>query len=119
MSTTTVLIALIALGYFATLVWFRDRVVRWKAIGFGLFGILILGLFNIAIALIGIVLGWVDLSAEIDIHMLGNSISYFLMLAAVVCLLQSLLPADVGIHQLWPSCLDDESPKHKEPPPAE
>ena len=119
MSTTTALIILTAVGYFAVLVWYRDRVVRWQAIGFGLLGLLLVGLFNIASALAGVVLGWIDLSAEFDIQVIGSSISYFLLLAVLVCLFQSMLPAGVLIHKLWPTHEGKDPPKPEEPPASE
>lgn len=119
MSTATAMIILIALGYFSTLVWYRDRVIHWKAIGFGLLGLLLVGLLNIATALTGIILGWIDLSAEIDIHVLGSSISYFLLLAVLVCLFQSMLPAGVLVHKLWPNHESGGSSETNESPPSE
>lgn len=119
MSTITALVILIAIGYFFVLVKYRDRIVRWNAIGFGLLGLLLIGLINVAVTLTGIILGWFDLSVEFDIHELGASLSYFLMLAVLVCLFQAMLPVGVVIHRLWPGLGDAAKSEGEEPPSSE
>ncbi|MBX2851439.1 MAG: hypothetical protein KTR15_06815 [Phycisphaeraceae bacterium] len=70
------MILLNALGYFAVVVWFRDRVVNWRPIGLGLLALVLLGLAHVVFTVLAILSG-LDHSDALIFLNLGDAILFF------------------------------------------
>lgn len=92
---STVLISLISIGVFAILIWYRDRVVRWRAFGLSILAMPVYGVLITFGTLVANAVGGIDLSFEMTAIELTGRLAQLVLICGAALLLVSILPVGV------------------------